>query len=340
MVEIGYKLFTESHSALELVNNARLAEDAGFSFVSISDHYLPWVSNHGHAGFAWCTIGGISQRTSRIKVSTGVTCPLVRYHPAIVAQAAATAASMMPGRFELGLGTGENLNEHITGGIWPTSEPVRLDMLREAVGIIRTLWKGGTQDYYGTYYTVDNAQVFELPEQLPLIRISAEGPAAAGVAGEIGDALVHYEQKPEEVINAFRSSGGEGKSCMVETAVCYGRSEDEAKRTAYEWFPIAANKGELNWVVPTPAHFEQMQQMVTPDEVAKTVVCGPDPERIIQKIGELAELGYDSILLHQVGPDQKRFINLARDTILPEFGIRPPQVESEGRMVIGPGHAR
>ncbi len=147
MAEIGYKLFTESHGSPKLAKNARLAEDAGFSFLSISDHYLPWISNHGHAGFAWCTIGAVSQATSRIRVSTGVTCPLVRYHPVIVAQAAATAATMMPGRFELGLGTGENLNEHVTGGIWPTSEPVWLDMLREAVSIIRMLWKGGTQDY-------------------------------------------------------------------------------------------------------------------------------------------------------------------------------------------------
>lgn len=336
MVEIGYKLFTEAHSASELVKNARLAEDAGFSFLSISDHYLPWISNHGRAGFAWCTIGGISQSTSRIKVSTGVTCPLVRYHPAIVAQAAATAASMMPGRFELGVGTGESLNEHVVGGVFPTSEPVRLDMLREAVNIIRTLWKGGMQDYYGTYYTVDNAQIYELPEQLPAIRISAEGSMAAEVAGEIGDALIHYEQKPEEVIETFRASGGEGKPCMVETAVCYGKSEEEAKRTAYEWFPVAANKGELNWIVPTPTHFEQMQQMVTPDDVAEKVICGPDPQKIIEKMGELADMGYDSVLLHQIGPDQQEFINLAHDTILPEFGIRPPRAEAGGRMVPGP----
>jgi G6PDH family F420-dependent oxidoreductase len=246
MVEIGYKLFTESHGAPELVKNARLAEDAGFSFLSISDHYLPWISNHGRAGFAWCTIGGVSQATSRVKVTTGVTCPLIRYHPAIIAQAAATAATMMPGRFEIGLGTGESLNEHIVGDVFPTSEPVRLDMLREAVSIIRLLWKGGMQDYSGMYYTLDNAQIYELPEQLPQIRISAEGPMSAEVAGEIGDALIHFEQKPEEVIQTFRASGGEGKSCMIETTVCYGRSVDEAKRTAYGWFPMAANKGGLN----------------------------------------------------------------------------------------------
>ncbi|MDK2890889.1 MAG: hypothetical protein PWR21_1521, partial [Methanoculleus sp.] len=151
------------------MNYARLAEDAGFSFLSISDHYLPWIANHGHAGFAWCTIGGVSQATSRVRLSTGVTCPLMRYHPAIVAQAAATAATMMPGRFELGLGTGESLSEHIISGVFPTSEPVRLDMLREAVTIIRALWRGGMQDYYGTYYTLDNAQIYELPEHLPQI---------------------------------------------------------------------------------------------------------------------------------------------------------------------------
>ncbi|KUG21187.1 MAG: TIGR03557 family F420-dependent LLM class oxidoreductase [Methanomicrobiaceae archaeon] len=322
MVGIGFKLFTEAHSAPELVKLSKQAEDAGFSFVSVSDHFHPWISNHGRSGFAWCTIGGIAEATSRIRVATGVTCPLVRYHPAIVAQAAATAATMMPGRFELGLGTGEDLNEHITGGLWPASEPVRLDMLREAVRIIRTLWSGGMKDYYGTYYTVDNAELFELPEQLPEIRIAAQGAMAAGVAGEIGDALIHFEDKPEEVIQTFRSSGGEGKSCMVEFAVCYGRSEEEAKRTAYEWFPIAANQGELNWVLPTHTHFEQLQQMVTPEDIAEKVICGPDPEQIIKKIRQLADLGFDSVLIHQVGPDQQAFIDLARDVILPEFEAR------------------
>jgi len=321
MVEIGLKLFSEAHSALELVKNAKLAEDAGFSFVSISDHFHPWISKHGKAGFIWCTLGGISQSTSRIEVSTGVTCPLVRYHPTIVAQAAATAAGMMPGRFELGLGTGENLNEHITGGIWPTSEPVRLDMLREAVNIIRTLWSGGMKDYYGAYYTIDNAQLFELPKELPKIRISAEGTMSAELAGEVGDALIHYEQEPQEVLKTFRSSGGDGKSYMVETAICYAKDEGEAKQTAYDWFPIAANKGELNWIVPTPTHFEQLQQMVTPDDVAKKVLCGPDSQKIIEKIRQLFDIGYDKVLIHQVGPDQQGFINLARDVILPEFGI-------------------
>jgi len=138
------------------------------------------------------------------------------------------------------------------------------------------------------------------------------------------------------VIETFRASGGEGKSCMIETVVCYGRSEEEAKRTAYEWFPVAANKGELNWVVPTPTHFEQMQQMVTPEDVAKTVLCGPDPEKIIEKVGKFVDMGYDSVLIHQVGPEQEAFINLAHDVILPEFGIRPPRPEATGRMVPGP----
>jgi len=246
----------------------------------------------------------------------------------------------MPGRFELGLGTGESLNEHVVSGVFPTSEPVRLDMLREAVKIIRTLWRGGMQDYSGTYYTLDNARIYELPRELPQIRISAEGPISAEVAGEIGDALIHFEQKPEEVIETFRSSGGEGKSCMIETVVCYGTSEEEAKRTAYEWFPMAANKGELNWIVPTPTHFEQLQQMVTPEDVAKNVLCGPDPQKIIEKVGKFVDMGYDSVLLHQVGPDQEAFINLAHDVILPEFGIKPPRPESGGRMVPGPGRAR
>jgi coenzyme F420-dependent glucose-6-phosphate dehydrogenase len=329
VVEIGYKLFTETHGSLDLVRNAKMAEDGGFSYLNISDHYHPWVTKHGHAPFAWTVLGAISQNTSRIQVSTGITCPTMRYHPAIVAQAAATAAVMFDGRFELGVGTGEALSEHITGVCFPSSEQIRLAMLREAVDVIRTLWSGGMHDYYGAFYLLDNAQVFELPETPPKILMAAQGEMAAQTAGEIADGLVHFKQKPKEVIEAFRSSGGEGKPCMVEMAVCYSKDKTEAKQIAYEWFPIAANEGEINWIVPTPTHFDQLQTMVTPDEVAEKVLIGSDPAMFVEKIREMGDLGYDRVTLNQVGPHQKEFIEFMQESVLPEFG--PPSREERRR---------
>ncbi len=330
MVEIGYKLFTEAHNALELVQNAKQAEAAGFSFVSITDHYHPWTEKQGHAGFAWSILGAVAASTSRIGISTGITCPTIRYHPAIVAQAAATVAVMSRGRFELGVGTGEALNEHITGACFPSSENLRLAMLREAVDIIRTLWSGGMHDYYGAFYMVDNARVFELPESPPRILMAAEGPAAAETAGEIADGLVHFEQKPQEVIETFRSSGGEGKPAMLEFGVCYDRDVGRAKEIAYEWFPIAANKGELNWVLPTPTHFEELATMVTPDEVAKNVLCASDARPFIDKIAKASDMGYDRVVITQAGPNQQEFITFMRDNVLPEFGLSAPGREVPG----------
>lgn len=331
MVEIGYKLFTEAHSSLELVQNAKHAETAGFSFLSITDHYHPWTARQGHAGFAWTILGALAEATSSVQVSTGITCPTIRYNPAIIAQAAATAAVLFQGRFELGVGTGEALNEHITGSCFPSSEQIRLVMLREAVDVMRTLWSGGMHDYYGNFYMVDNAQVFELPETPPRVIMAAEGEMAAETAGEIADGLIHYEQKPQEVIDTFRSSGGEGKPAMLEFAVCYDRDEGRAKEIAYEWFPIAANKGELNWVLPTPTHFEELAKMVTPDEVAKTVVCSSDAQAFIEKIGKASDMGYDRVVINQVGPNQQEFITFMRDNVLPEFGVRLPSREEPER---------
>ncbi len=330
MVEIGYKLFTEAHNPLELVQNAKQAEAAGFSHLNITDHYHPWTARQGHAGFAWTILGAIAEATSRIRVSTGVTCPTTRYHPVIVAQAAATAAVMLRGRFELGVGTGEALNEHIIGASFPSSENIRLAMLREAADIIRTLWSGGMHDYYGAFYMVDNAQIFELPERPPRILMAAEGTLAAQTAGDIADGLIHFEQSPKEVLDAFRSSGGEGKPAMLEFPVCYDRDVGRAKEIAYEWFPIAANKGELNRVVPTPADFEDLAKMVTPDEVAESVLCSADARAFIDTIENASEMGYDRVVVNQVGPNQQEFITFMRDNVLPEFGLSAPGREVPG----------
>ncbi len=188
MAEIGYALSSEEHTPNDLVRNARRAEEAGFDFLMISDHYHPWTDSQGHSGFVWSVLGAIAQATSTLKIGTGVTCPTMRIHPAVMAQAAATSAVMLPGRFEFGVGTGEALNEHIFGDVWPSTD-VRLEMLEEAIEVIRLLWEGGTRDHEGKHYVVENARIYTLPDELPPIIVAASGPSAATLAGEAGDGL-------------------------------------------------------------------------------------------------------------------------------------------------------
>lgn len=317
MVEFGYKLSSEENGPLDLVKNAKMAEDAGFGFAMISDHYHPWIDKQGQSPFVWCTIGGISQSTRDMRLSTGVTCPTIRIHPAIIAQAAATAASMMPGRFILAVGSGENLNEHILGDRWPPA-PIRTEMLEEAVDIIRLLWQGGTQDYHGVFYTVENARIYTLPNELPPILMAATGEFAAEAAGRVGDGLVN-SAADNVAIEIFRASGGEGKPCYGETSVCWAESEAEAKRLAFDLWPIAANKGEMNRELPTPKHYEQLAEMVDEEEVAKKVTCGPDPKNHIKNLQKYIDAGYDFICIHQIGSKQKEFMDFYNEKVLPEF---------------------
>src|SRR6478672_9548419 len=220
-MEFGYFLSSEEYGPKELVEQAVRAEAAGWRELLISDHFHPWVDAQGHSPFVWSVIGAIAHATERFELGTGVTCPLIRMHPALVAQAAATAAAMMPGRFFLGVGTGENLNEHILGDRWPPHE-LRLEMLEEAVHVIRQLWQGGSQSHHGKHYTVENARIYTLPEQLPRIVVAASGPRAAKAAGGFGDGLC--STAPEaEIIKAFDSSGGKGPR-YGQMTVCWAAS--------------------------------------------------------------------------------------------------------------------
>jgi coenzyme F420-dependent glucose-6-phosphate dehydrogenase len=306
VTEFGYALSSEEHPPNDLVRYAKRAEDAGFTFAAISDHYHPWVDQQGHAPFVWAVIGGIAQATSTLKLGTGVTCPTVRIHPAIIAQAAATASAMMPGRFFLGVGSGENLNEHILGDHWPPA-PVRQDMLAEAIALIRQLWEGGYQSFDGTYYTVENARIYTLPEELPGIIVAAGGPAAAELAGEVGDGL--WTVAPEaELIEKFTEAGGSGPR-YGQVTVCWAANEDEAKKTAYEWWPNAGIGGELSQELPLPRHFEQAAKLVTPDDLAEKLPLGPDPDRHAESIKAFVDAGYDHVYIHQIGPDQDGFFD-------------------------------
>jgi G6PDH family F420-dependent oxidoreductase len=316
MTELGYALSSEEHAPNALVRNAQRAEEAGFSFALISDHFHPWIDRQGHSPFVWSVIGGIAQVTERLQLGTGVTCPIIRTHPAIIAQAAATAAAMLPGRFFLGVGSGENLNEHILGHHWPPHE-VRLEMLEEAVEIIRLLWKGGTQSYRGWHYTVENARIYTLPDEPPPILVAASGETMAEAAGQFGDGFIGTSPKAK-FIEKFEANGGKGKPKYGQLTVCWAKSKTEAQQIAHEWWPNTVLPGELAQELATPAHFEQAVELVREEDVAENIVCGPDPEKHLEAIQKYADAGYDHVYVHQVGPDQESFFRFYEREILPE----------------------
>ncbi|MGE3272612.1 MAG: TIGR03557 family F420-dependent LLM class oxidoreductase [Chloroflexota bacterium] len=317
MVQLGFKLSSEEHSPIDLISQAQRAEEAGFGFGMISDHYHPWIDRQGHAPFVWSVIGGISQVTRSFSVVTGVTCPTVRIHPAIIAQAAATSAMLLPGRFMLGVGTGENLNEHILGGAWP-SAAVRREMLDEAIEVIRALWQGDFVSHRGPYYTVENARIYSLPQQPPPIYVAASGERSAQLAAEKGDGLVSTAPKGD-LVKTFKQAGGSGKPCYAEISVCWAASEKEARKTAYSVWPNAALGGELSQELPLPRHFEQAAATVREEDLTETVPCGPDPERHRAAIKQYIDAGFDAIAIHQIGPDQEGFFRFYEREVLPAF---------------------
>jgi coenzyme F420-dependent glucose-6-phosphate dehydrogenase len=314
-LHLGYSLSCEEHRAEDLVRYARQAESSGFDYAAISDHFHPWTAEQGNSPFVWTVLGAIAQATERLHVGTAVTCPTVRYHPAIVAQAAATVASLMPGRFFLGVGTGENLNEHIVGRQWPPYE-VRAAMLEEAVGIIRDLWSGSTVDHHGDHFTVENARLYTLPEEPPPIMVAAGGPKAAGLAGRIGEGLINFAAD-RQVTDCFSQAGGDGKPRYLQLNVCWANDQAEARRTAHRICANVALQGELGNQLPTPTHFEQAIKMVTEDAVAKVILCSPDPELHVERIRAGVAAGYDHIHVYQVGPDQEGFFRFYEREVMP-----------------------
>jgi G6PDH family F420-dependent oxidoreductase len=316
MLQLGYTLSSEEQRPEELVRLARVAEDAGFDFATVSDHFHPWTSTQGNSPFVWSVLGGVASATHRIRVGTGVTCPLIRIHPAIVAQAAATVTAMMPGRFFLGVGTGENLNEHVTGERWPSASE-RRELLREAVQIMRELWGGDVVEHRGTNYEVIDAQLFTLPDEPPPIYVAASGPQAAEMAAEIGDGLIGTAPD-EELIRVFDGGGGHGPK-LGQVTICWAEDERRAVETAMRYWPTAALKGELTQELPLPRHFEQAAEMVTEDQLTEVIVCGPDPEPQVGMVRRFEAAGYDHVTIHQVGPDQEGGIHFLSERVLPEL---------------------
>lgn len=318
MVHIGYTLSSEEHRANDLIEQAVKAEELGFAFASISDHFHPWMDSQGHSPFVWSTLGGIAARTSSIPIMTGVTPLSLHYHPTILAQAVATIADMLPGRFSFGIGTGEALNEHITGETWPPVS-IRQEMMEESLEIIRELWQGNYTTFEGSFYTVHNAKLYTLPEELPPIIVSATGPESATIAGEIGDALVSTAPN-QEAVDAFHAAGGTDKPVYGQIHVCYGQDEEKAKKTALDLWGYTVLGGQASQELSIPKHYQEaIESFATPDLVAESVVCGPDVDRIHEEIQTYVDAGFTHVYLHQIGPDQDGFFEMSKRHILPKY---------------------
>jgi coenzyme F420-dependent glucose-6-phosphate dehydrogenase len=315
MVEFGYVLSSEEHGPNQLVAAARRAEEVGFGYAMISDHFHPWIERQGNSPFVWAVIGAIARETKRMRVGTGVTCPTFRIHPAIVAQAAATCATLLPARFFLGLGSGEYLNEHVTGNPWPPVSE-RHSRLEEAMRIIRLLWSGGRHSFYGHYYRVENARLFTLPPAVPPIYMSAHGKKALSLAGKIADGVIGV-LATDDSLAVFDHAGGWGKPKIAEVKVCYSEDEKVARRTALEWWPTIGMGGQLSQDLALPSHYGAVAKLVTEDTIAERIACGPDPARHLEAIQRYVDAGYDHVTIHQVGPDQEGFFAFYADHLLP-----------------------
>jgi G6PDH family F420-dependent oxidoreductase len=320
-MKIGYFLSCEEYDPQELIEQARLAEQAGFESLWISDHFHPWNDEQGESPFVWSLIGAISQVCS-LPITTAVTCPTIRQHPVIVAQAAATSAVLTGGRFVLGVGSGEALNEHVTGARWPDIA-VRLDMLEEAVEVMRKLWTGEYVDHHGRHYDVENARLYTRPDEPIPVYVSAFGPRAVEVAGRIGDGFV-TTSPDADLINGFRSAGGEGRPISAGYKVCWGPDDETCIDTAHRLWANSGLPGELSQVLPSPAHFEQASTLVSRESTRSSIAYGSDVDRHVDAFRPYAEAGVDVVHISQMGGSQPAtsaagFFEFYRDRVLPRL---------------------
>ncbi|WP_433362932.1 TIGR03557 family F420-dependent LLM class oxidoreductase [Actinoplanes sp. CA-142083] len=312
-MRIGYFLSCEEYTPAQLIEQARLAQDAGFQSLWISDHYHPWNDEQGESPFVWSIIGALSQ-VVRIPVTTAVTCPIMRIHPAVVAQAAATSAVLHEGRFVLGVGTGEALNEHVLGDRWPFADE-RLEMLEEAVGVLRQLWQGEYVTHHGKHYTVDQARIYTLPAEPPKVYVSAFGPKAIEAAARIGDGYISTSPDAD-LVAGFRRQAGTGKAVQGGFKGCWAPTEDEGVEIAHRLWANSGLPGELSQVLPSPKHFEQASQLVTPEMTRKSVACGPDPAGHTEQLKKYEDAGFDEVYVANMGPNYREFIDMYRREFL------------------------
>ena len=319
MTTFGYKLSTEGFAPEEIIRQAVAAEEAGFDFVEISDHFHPWLDRQGHSGFTWSILGAIAAKTDHVGLVTGVTCPTMRYHPAIIAQAAATMALISGGRFTLGIGAGENLNEHIVGEGWPASR-IRHRMLREALEIIRLLWQGGYHSYDGEFLQLEDAQVFDLPETLPEIVVAASGKASTAIAAELGDGLFATEPKPE-LVEQYRAKGGDGVR-YAEVPLAFAPTPSEAAQAVLEKEPWFALGWKVMSELPNPTNFQSASTTVREEDVMKQFACGPDVARHVEVANQFTDAGFDHLVLHNGGPDPDGFFDFFANELKPQLAAQ------------------
>ncbi|MFE3992198.1 LLM class F420-dependent oxidoreductase [Streptomyces goshikiensis] len=316
MVRFGYTMMTEQAGPRELVEHVAAAERAGFDFSVTSDHYSPWLAAQGHSPYAWSVLGAAAQATTTIPLMTYVTCPTVRYHPAVVAQKAATLQLLSEGRFRLGLGSGENLNEHVVGPGWPAAH-VRLGMLEEAVEIIRALFAGGGVNHHGQYFDVEDARLWDLPEQPPPIGVAVSGDRSCDLAGRLADLVIAIDPE-RELLEAFDRAGGAGKPRVGQLAVCYDPDRDAALTRAHEQFRWSAGGWRVNAELPGPAAFDQATRYVRPEDIAESIPCGDGTDEFVDAVRPFADAGFTEIALVQVGgAHQRPFIDWAESVLLP-----------------------
>ena len=305
-MQLGFKLSAEGFGPADLIHQAMRAEQVGFDFVEMSDHFHPWLDEQGHSPFAWTVLGAIAARTRTIGLGTGVTCPTIRYHPAIIAQAAATLGVVSDGRFFLGIGAGERLNEHVVGRGFPAVER-RHAMLREALEIIRLLWTGGYHSYDGRYLTLEDARVFDLPVTPPLIVVAAGGPEATRIAAELGDGL--FATAPEsDLVDSYRTAGGDGP-CFAEVPMAWAASEADAVREAWRTSRWAVTGWKVMSELPNPINFEAASSAVRDADIRRQFAIGSTVDPYVQAVRRYLDAGYERVVLQNVGPDPDGFFD-------------------------------
>jgi G6PDH family F420-dependent oxidoreductase len=306
MAQFGYTLYCEGNPPKDLVRQAMAAERAGFDFLVISDHYHPWLSSQEHSAFAWSVLGAVAQATERIKLATMVTCPIIRYHPAIVAQMAATVAVLSDERFTLGLGAGERLNEHVVGRGWPPAD-VRHEMLREAIEVIQELWKGGYVSHRGEHFVVEDARVFDLPDRPINTFVAAGGPSAARLAADVADGLCVTEPSTE-IMTTFVAAGGRRETTWGQVVLAWAADDESGLADAHAQFRFAAGGWKVQSELPNPVNFDAATQTVNPADLASTIPAGPDADRHAEAIKAYLNVGYEHIAVAYPGNDTDGFM--------------------------------
>jgi G6PDH family F420-dependent oxidoreductase len=322
-MKIGYKLIAEAYSPQEMVRQAVRAEEAGFDFVEISDHFHPWFDSQNHSGFAWSILAAAAAQTERIELATGVTCPFIRYHPAIIAQAAATTALLSEDRFTLGVGAGERLNEHVVGCGWP-AVGMRHEMFRESLEIIRLLWSGGYHSYEGKHLTLEDARVFDLPDTPPRIAVAIGGPSSARIAAELGDGIFATEPKPD-LTRAYAEAGGDGAT-YGEVPLSWAPDEASAVKSAREKFRFGLTGWKVQAELPNPANFEAATAFITEENMREVFGCGPDPARHLAAAQQFVDAGFDHLALINAGPDPDGFFDFFEKELAESVRALTPSV--------------